>query len=367
MTNSNDSRDTHWFLDRMPPKVVVDYTLRGDPVMRLLGIAADRAIVDIDNELMARPDADHAALRAALAFATAAAANLAELGNKASLSDDEKAALDLYILLVARPAIFVRDGRVAERPENWREIARDAELLPDIIAGVGRIESAARAPTGTGFLVAERRILTNNHVVCALLHLPVDAWSSSAGTYAEACDQANEAWRDEQARPRFELRGEFGSAASSVVRIRKILGHHLEVDMAILDLDANPAGSELLPLHASEPASFRGRRIYSVGYPTQASWDTPLHVLQRVFGSDPASLGTKRFSPGVVTDWDGSNTFGHDASTLAGSSGSAIVDFEDRRVVGLHFMGQYKTRNYAVPLFKFRDDPLLVSNEISFA
>ena len=367
MPDPNDSRDAGWFVERMPSKDVLLSTLRGDPVKRLLNIAADRAIVNIANDLAPRADADQEALEAAMVLATAAAARLAEEGDSAVLTDDEKAALDLYILLVSRPAIFVRNGRVSERPANWKEIGRDEELLPDVIAGVGRIENASAVKLGTGFLVAERRILTNNHVVCAVLGLPLLTWSASPETFAKKCDSANELWdEDASARPRFELRGEFGNAQSTVVRISRILGHHLQVDMAVLELDEAPSGGEILPLHPSEPDSFRGRRIYGVGYPIKAGGETPIHVLRRVFGSDPDSLGTKRFSPGVVTAWGGANHFSHDASTLAGSSGSAIVDFEDRRVVGLHFRGGYKINNSAVSLFKFRNDPLLLDNGITF-
>jgi len=75
----------------------------------------------------------------------------------------------------------------------------------------------------------------------------------------------------------------------------------------------------------------------------------------------------KRFSPGVVVGWKDSNNFKHDASTLRGSSGSCIVDFEDRRVVGLHFGGGYHLKsNFAVALWKFKDDPVLAENGVEF-
>ena len=84
------------------------------------------------------------------------------------------------------------------------------------------------------------------------------------------------------------------------------------------------------------------------------------------FGADDESLGTKRFSPGTVIGWRDVNVFTHDASTLPGSSGSCIVDFEDRRVVGLHYGGRYKDQNYAVSLWKFREDAVLKDNGIVF-
>jgi endonuclease G len=84
-----------------------------------------------------------------------------------------------------------------------------------------------------------------------------------------------------------------------------------------------------------------------------------------VFGADDSTLGTKRLSPGTMTGWDGEAKFRHDASTLPGSSGSCIVDFESREVVGLHFAGSYQLRkNFAVPLWKFQDD--LVNHGVIF-
>jgi endonuclease G len=367
MTDNVDTRDTQWFLDRMPPRDVLDSTLRGDPVKRLWNIATDRAVANIGLDPLAKPDADAEVVAAALNLAAAAARRVAEQGANATLNDQEKAALDLFILLVARPAIFVQQGRVAERPENWKEIARDEGLLPRIIAGVGRLDTAAGVKKGTGFLVAPQRILTNNHVLCALFGISLNTWSASPQTFAQQCEKHSKLWtEDETSAPVFELRGEFRSTDSSQARVRRILGHHARVDMAVLELDTTPAGGRQLPLLAAEPSSFKGRRVYAVGYPLQDSGATPIHIFQRIFGADPASLGMKRFSPGTITEWDGSDSFGHDASTLPGSSGSAIVDFEHRRVIGLHFRGTYRAKNSAVPLWKFRQDPVLAGNAIVF-
>ena len=364
-----DPRDTQWFLRRMPSKQVVLDTIKGDPVDRLLGVAAARAIVEIGFDPLAKPDQDQQALADALTLAASAAERVAREGEQAVLSDEEKAALDLYILLVARPAILIRGGRVPERPDNWKEIARDEELFPDVIAGVGRIETAAGVKCGTGFLVADRRIVTNNHVLVFLFgEDALGKWSRDPQWFAQQVDEHHELWQENEAsRPQFELIGEFGNNASTMVRVSGIRGHHRDVDLAVLELDATPAGGEVLPLHASEPQDFGTRSIYVVGYPIEPRY-TPIHVVHRVFGADRRSLGMKRFSPGKVIEWtSGSRIFSHDASTLGGSSGSAVVDFESHRVVGLHFQGRYDTSNEAVALFALRHDPLLTANGVQFS
>lgn len=374
MSDEIDSRDPRWFLQRMPSKQVLDDVLQGDPVTRLLGIANDRAIANTGLDVVPRQGADDQAVAAALKLAVDTAKRLATQGEDIELTEDEQAALDLFILLVARPAIFVQDGKIAERPENWPELARDEELLPRIIAGVGRIETASHAKCGTGFIVGERRIVTNNHVLCALFGKTLNYWQVYPVAFSQLCNNQSKLWSDHPNNaPRFELRGELGSTASSQVRLTRVLGHHPKVDMAVLELDAEPTGSRRLPLMSAEPASFLGRHIYAVGYPVDDSRDqwgkrtTPSHVFKRVFGTDDESLGTKRFCPGVVLGWQETNVFKHDASTLPGSSGSCIVDFEDRRVIGLHYGGLYKMeRNFAVPLWKFRDDPVLAGNGVNF-
>jgi hypothetical protein len=268
---------------------------------------------------------------------------------------------------VSRPAIFTRNGRVAERPENWPEVKRDEELLPRVIAGVGRIENANHRGCGTGFIVGRKRILTNNHVLAVLFGLHPIQWKDS--NFSELCTTHSKTWekKTKTEAPYFELWGEFRNDKSVTVRIKRILGHHLDVDMAVLELDEDPTGGRQLPLMKDEPEQFNGRRIYAVGYPMGENVKvTPAPIFDRIFGKGEESLGKRRFSPGKIIEWGGDNRFSHDASTLAGSSGSAIVDFEHRRVVGLHYSGIYGERNNAVPLWKFREDPVLADNGVEF-
>jgi endonuclease G len=82
-----------------------------------------------------------------------------------------------------------------------------------------------------------------------------------------------------------------------------------------------------------------------IGYPAWDSRnDSPviLNAFKNIFD-------VKRFSPGnIITP--GKNTWylTHDATTLGGSSGSAVVDMATQEVVGLHFGGNINKANYAV-------------------
>jgi Trypsin-like peptidase domain len=135
----------------------------------------------------------------------------------------------------------------------------------------------------------------------------------------------------------------------------------------VIELDAVPNKAQRVTLATEQPTTFKGHRVYAVGYPVADSQmkPAPLPILRRVFGQDE-TLGMKRFSPGTIMDWENEQLFHHDASTLRGSSGSCIVTFDDHRVVGLHFAGSYSEHNNAVPLWKFRKDLLLTGNGVLF-
>ena len=45
------------------------------------------------------------------------------------------------------------------------------------------------------------------------------------------------------------------------------------------------------------------------------------------------------------------NAMTHDASTLGGNSGSAVIDVESGEVIALHFVGADLRANYAVPMY----------------
>src|SRR5262249_1497456 len=82
----------------------------------------------------------------------------------------------------------------------------------------------------------------------------------------------------------------------------------------------------------------------------------------------------KRLQPGYHTGGRVVTSFGHDveaathdASTLGGNSGSAVIDVETGQVLGLHFAGVYLDTNYAVPAWELGRDPRIVDLGVNFA
>jgi S1-C subfamily serine protease len=309
-----------------------------------------------------RANADRAAVERALTRAHDVAQRIKRDGD-ALLTPEDRDVLDLFILVVQRPALFIRKGRVVNPPENWVELGRGSEAMGDVIASVGRLQTSSGATVGTGFLAGPRRVLTNNHVVCGLLGEQDDFWRTDRKSYRDAC--AGATWSGGS--PVFEIFGEAESSASATARVVSVQPHG-EVDLAVLELDAMPDTSRTIALSASAPQPVLGRRVFAVGYPTADARDmfgrsiTPEPVMARIFGIDAATLGTKRLSPGVLVEGEGEFEISHDASTLRGSSGSCIVDIRTKRVLAIHCGGRYETRNRAIPLWKLAGDPLLGTN-----
>lgn len=57
----------------------------------------------------------------------------------------------------------------------------------------------------------------------------------------------------------------------------------------------------------------------------------------------------------------------HDASTLGGNSGSAVLDLTAGQVLALHFGGRYRVANYGVPAWELAQDRRIVELGVSFA
>jgi hypothetical protein len=189
-------------------------------------------------------------------------------------------------------------------------------------------------------------------------------WRQKLDAAAEA---HNRRWETSPERRPFWDPGEApDSHAAPAGRIQRIAAVHPHLDMALLRVTGvDDSGARVLPLSAGGPDQPQGERDYVAGYPV-VSAHLPIHpqLLSLLFGGASAEV-PKRVAPGLLqgrTD----DTLAHDASTLGGSSGSAIIEFDSHRVVGLHFSGAYGTANYAVPLWHVQNDPFFIENQIGF-
>ena len=132
------------------------------------------------------------------------------------------------------------------------------------------------------------------------------------------------------------------------------------LDLAILELE--PVAGRPFPVpnrvaRGDDPATrgglaSAGRGIYLVGYPGNEHSTTPdlfASLFAGVKSFKRLAPGRIMAGPGEVPDDPHGWILTHDASTLGGNSGSAVVDYDadGRTLLGLHFAGSPERQNWA--------------------
>ncbi|MFD1985470.1 S8 family serine peptidase [Mesorhizobium newzealandense] len=292
------------------------------------------------------------------------------------LSGTARIGLEALVRLRDRPSLRVRDGRIDiedRRTEGWYErlfMMLSTNVIQSHLASIGRIDCDF-AHVGTGFVVGDGLILTNRHVLQAFA-APVprrnepSRWvMTSDNVTIDFADQPSSRTAD----TRFRITGVLGAGPNDIDYTAIDLGH---LDAALLIAETDNGKRNLpprLPIDADETSVDPGRTLLVVGYPAQpaslptrtdGNIDTEVTArLNTLFGAD---YGTKYAAPGDVIaalggrSADGAHlVFCHDATTLVGNSGSALIGaIAPQDIVGLHFGGQWMRENYAHSLAALR-------------
>lgn len=247
---------------------------------------------------------------------------------------------EAIILEKTRPVLLVRDGRydVARLPEIERAIGPHRDALARRIDAVGRLELGQHDTLGwcgTGWLLEDNLVVTNRHV---------------AELFAQESGRSFRFRRNQRGQvvsARIDFREEYRVAQSNEFGIAEVLwmaqNSDTAPDLAVLKLKASEGLPE--PLEIAEKDSAAGQWIGVVGYPAfdDRNASAPmLEIFENIFE-------VKRFAPGqVVKSSKGVWYLTHEATTLGGNSGSAVLDLESGKVAGLHFGGSFRETNYAV-------------------
>jgi hypothetical protein len=364
--------EQQWLASVLPSQQQLDHLLGNDPVAALLGLAKSRAPIEPGFEGDPGDDPD---LRKEFAVAQAAAAALKK-DPFVTLSTEQKQALHAFVHLLARPALRVVGGTVPGIPQSWDKLRTAHESVMRRIRGVGRIDTSGRQHVGTGWFVTESILLTNRHVAGALCGLDPHGDPAWLDKLPAAVPATNALWDEDPSRRAVWDPDEAPSAASTAIgTITRVRKYHEHLDMALLDVTGIPNGKSLvLRMHASPPASLVRHDIYLAGYPgVQPPYGVSRQVADLLF-RDATSSGLKRVSPGqLVALVEGlpiatnKPRQSHDGSTLGGSSGSPVIDFDNHRVVALHYQGAYGVANYCLPLWLVKDEPFFADDGITFA
>ncbi|MGY4172659.1 DNA/RNA non-specific endonuclease [Bradyrhizobium sp. USDA 4529] len=316
-----------------------------------LGDLLKRISPDEKLESVARPrPSDEILLEASPGGGDASESGLQKLaeGRYEDITDSEMFGLEAIIMPENRPVVFVRSGTYDQLGYPWTDL--NAQIykgrIDPLLPLVGRIEvpNSPNMPyAGTGFVVGKNLIATNRHVARSFsrgLGLKIRYTAGDAGI---------DFMRQVDSKPGDD------SAYLAVQGVEMI---HPYWDMALLRVSNLPS-SAMLHLSTVPPETMIGSRIVAIGYPAR-DYRSDLAIQDHIFGG---KYLVKRLQPGVIRQRalvrsfeNRVNAATHDASTLGGNSGSAVIDVETGKVVALHFAGEYLKANYAVPMYELARD-----------
>jgi hypothetical protein len=273
------------------------------------------------------------------------------------LTPEDLFGLECVVLLYGRPALLVRQGRLAPAPACWKVLEDQREDIELTQRGVGRIELVGHPDydwAGTGFLVGDACLMTTRSVAQIFVERQdTGAWQFRPGISA---------WMDYQA--------DYQRPASAAYRVQGVLGVHERYDLALLEVEPPQHNGEAptpLALASEAPSRLDGRPVYLVGYPVRDARRNEPERIARVFRD---VYNVKRVQPGTlrgVEPFRDIHLLRHDCAPLGHSAGACLVDLETHQVLGLHMSGRYLENGTAVPLWMLRDDPLLERCHVTLA
>ncbi|PBC08178.1 serine protease [Mesorhizobium sp. WSM3859] len=290
------------------------------------------------------------------------------------LNEAEAFALEAIIIPDKRPTFLIQGGDYRIDNATWKHIDSDKvrSVLKPAIAAVCRIEIPGHPSlpyAGTGFLVGEGLLMTNRHVA--------ELFSSGLGRRRISLIPDMKTQVDFLREAESEAESDVDEKQQSLFPVAEVVMVHPYWDMALLRIDDLPKGHDRLRLSLRAPDDMLDQDIVVIGYPA-ADPRNPLDVTNQVFGG---VFQVKRLQPGTIggsgatarqarLDYKSYDklvpTMLHNASTLGGNSGSAIVDPGSGQVMGLHFAGEYLKFNCGVPACELAKDARIVDAGVTF-
>ncbi|MCD0460688.1 DNA/RNA non-specific endonuclease [Roseiconus lacunae] len=260
-----------------------------------------------------------------------------------------------------RPSHRIHGKKFDPFPGEFAFMTKDRDTrnrIRNTFPAVGRIDITDLSTYGgTGFVVGKNLVMTNRHVASEF------TTGVGRGKRVRILDLRAEV--DFQDEPSFEE--EDGFVLHECVMV------HPYWDMALFKADLPDI--KPLKLSTSTYQTFLKRRqpIVAIGYPAYDDRNGQ-RAQKEIFGDE---YEVKRIAPGRVSKQKRSArsrwlskpvaALAHDASTLGGNSGSAIIDVDSGTVAALHFAGKYLVENYGVPAYELARDPRIVDAGVQFA
>ncbi len=288
--------------------------------------------------------------------------------NDQELNFQEQDILEAIVLPGKRPVLDIVDGDFSTPPPGWEWLADYRSLIRAALPSVGRIDvpELLTAPYGgTGFFVGDGLLMTNRHVA------RIFTQGVGAGPKYLTFLADRTAFFDSQ----YEV-GDPGAGSTGerfqVIEAKLV---HPHWDAAILKVKPADGGELPRPLKLSRqmPPGFGGGAMVNVaviGYPmldTRNDIAEQMNIFRRIFGRKRLMPGYMTGFGDVKTKWDAVlHAAIHDASTLGGNSGSAVIDLSTGLVMSLHFGGEYLKANYGVPTWELALDSKVIDLGLNF-
>lgn len=277
------------------------------------------------------------------------------------LTDVHISALEA-IIDESMPFLVIRDGDFT-LPDGWQDLEPQRTHIRNTLMSVGRIGNAgSKLYWGTGFLVARDVVMTNWHVVFGHVYPKNGKWEFYPHLNVE-----------------IDFRMEYQTRASFKTHCVQVIGRHSDYDLALLRVEKEITEIRPLTLSSSTPQDLQVLSIYLIGHPyVDSRLGASREVQRRLFLMDQ-TIGYKHlllgyteplmlYQPEPELAYPRKPYLCHTGSTLPGNSGSCVVDVQSHQVIGLHCAGDnIAKRNYAVPLWKLKEDKLFQEANIRFA
>ena len=269
------------------------------------------------------------------------------------ITPSEMLGLEAIVLPRNRPVALVRGDSYDDLDGPWVSLNDDVikKRIASLLPLIGRVEvpSSPILPyAGTGFVVGQGLIATNRHV----------AQLFSQGLGLTIRYRAGDAAID--FKRQIDAPDDDRTAYLSVRAVEMI---HPYWDMALLRVDDLPT-DRMLRLSLKSPEELVDHNVVVIGYPARDERND-VALQDRIFNR---TYNVKRLQPGVIRarakiqSFENTvNALTHDASTLGGNSGSAVIEVDTGEVVALHFAGEYLKANYAVPMHELARDSRVAS------
>lgn len=276
---------------------------------------------------------------------------------RSGLSLEEAAIFEAIIEERGYPSLLIRNNtyEVANSDVWASRLSPFKSTIDQRITSVGRIEYAGNpleSQIGTGWLVADNVIATNRHVALKFADLQGEQF-----VFKKFIDGDNKVEIDFREEHQVRATEEFIITKVLYIEPGGVYDYQNSPDLAFLEVSRRRFdGISLIDLSASPiPLATElpndESEIVVIGYP----WEDPerINVQLGLTGEVVEAIfngiyNVKRLQPGLIKSVE-PTLLTHNSSTLRGNSGSVVLDFKTGKAVGLHWGGEPKKANYAVP------------------